>query len=213
MVKHNILGNLRCWPLWAVDDKLIYILAVVGHKEIFWTRPRDRMLSIPLGLYQTGSEYPGRSPILLVCVNPALKWTRRYFPSGASLIFERYFMLMNALHVNWLPRRHQFSLVPASDTVSRMVSPKCIIMALPFFILLLIGSVCGTSCVEVWQNTSPGDGGLNHYLVGDPTMRLHEASLKSSNAFCYPTPGGLLELEYFSCFSFLNASASSLSLV
>ena len=54
------------------------------------------MLDIPLGLYQTGSEYPGRSPTLLVCVTPAFQFTRRYWPSGAYMIFERYFMLMNA---------------------------------------------------------------------------------------------------------------------
>ena len=57
MVKHTSLGNIKRWPLWDVDDKLIYILAVVDHKVIFWTRTRDRMLAIPLGLYHTGSEY------------------------------------------------------------------------------------------------------------------------------------------------------------
>ena len=53
------------------------------------------MLAIPLGLYQTGLEYPGRSPIVLVSVTPELQCTHRYFPSGASMIFERYFTLMN----------------------------------------------------------------------------------------------------------------------
>ena len=72
MVKQTSLGNIKCWPLWDVDAKLISILAVVGHRVIFWTSPRDRMLAIPLGLYHTGSEYPGRSTILLVCVNPEL---------------------------------------------------------------------------------------------------------------------------------------------
>ena len=100
MVKHTRIGYLKCWPLWAVDDKVIYILYVVGHRVIFWTRPRDRMLSIPLGLYHTGSEYTGRSPILLVCVTTMLQWTHRYCPLGESLIFERYFLLKNALHVN-----------------------------------------------------------------------------------------------------------------
>ena len=35
MVKHTSLGHLKCWPLWAVDDKIISILAVVGHRVIF----------------------------------------------------------------------------------------------------------------------------------------------------------------------------------
>ena len=104
-----------------------------------------------------------------------------------------------------------FLLIPASAVAARMVSPTCIILALPLFILSLIGSVYGTSCVEVWQNMIPGDGGSPHSLVGDPTMRLYEASLAFTNAFWYPPPGGLL--EYFSCLIFLNASESSLSLV
>ena len=58
------------------------------------------MLDIPLGLYQTGLEYPGRSPILLVCVTYVLKWTHIYCPLGESLVFEMYFLLMNALHVD-----------------------------------------------------------------------------------------------------------------
>ena len=35
MVKHTSLGHLKCWLLWAVDDKLIPILSVVGHRVIF----------------------------------------------------------------------------------------------------------------------------------------------------------------------------------
>ena len=80
----------------------------------------------------------------------------------------------------------------------------------PFFTLLLIGSVCGTSCVEVWQNMRPGDGGSPHYLVGAPIMRLHKASLIFTNAFWSPPLGGLL--EYFSCLILLNTYESSLSL-
>ena len=168
------------------------------------------MLAIPLELYHTILKYPGRSPIFLLYGNTALQWAHRYFPSGVSLVFERYFPLMNALHVDWLSRRHQFSSIPASAVSARMVSPTCIILAIPFFTLLLIGSVCGTSCVEVAHNMSPGDGGSTHSSVGDPIMRLHEASLIFTNDFWSPPPGGLL--EYFSCFIFLNASASSFSL-
>ena len=108
MVKQTRLGHLKCWTLWDVDEKTISILAVVGHKVIEWTRPRDRMLDIPLGLYQTGSKYPGRSPIVLVCVTPVLQWKCIYCPLGASIIFERYFPLMNALHINRLSIRHKF---------------------------------------------------------------------------------------------------------
>ena len=114
------------------------------------------MLAIPLGLYRTGSEYPGSSPIFLVCVTPVLQWIRGYFSSVSSLIFDRDFTLVNALNVDWLSRRHQFSLIPESIVAVRMVSPTCIMLAFPFFILSLIGSVCRNSCVDVWQNISPG---------------------------------------------------------
>ena len=169
------------------------------------------MFAIPLGLYHTGSECTGISPILLVCVTPALQWTRRYFPPGVPIIFERYFLLMNALHVDWLSRMNHFSSITASATAARMVSPTCIILALPLFVLLLIGSLCGTSCVEVWQNISPVDGVSPHSFLGYPIMRLHKASLTFANAFCSPPPGGLL--GDFSCFGFMDASESYLSLV
>ena len=96
----------------------------------------------------------GRSPILLVCVTPALKWTHRYYPSGASLIFERYFLLMNALHVDWLSRRNNFSSSPASSVAARMVLPTFIMLVL-FLTLLLIYCFCRTSCVEVCQKMRP----------------------------------------------------------
>ena len=35
MVEQTILGHLKCWTLWDVDDKLISILDVVSHKVIF----------------------------------------------------------------------------------------------------------------------------------------------------------------------------------
>ena len=123
MVKQASLAHLKCWPLWSLDDKLIPILAVVGHRGILLTRPRDRMLEIPLVLYHIRLEYPGRSPILLMGVTPALKWTRRYCPSVESLIFERYFPLMNVLHVDWLLIRHQFLSITASAEAARMLSP------------------------------------------------------------------------------------------
>ena len=107
------------------------------------------ILDIPLWLYHTGSEYLGRSPIVLVGVTPALQWKHRYFLLGTSLIFERFVLLMNAFHVNWLLRRHQLSSIMYSATAARMVSITCIILTLRFFPLLLICSVYGISCVEV----------------------------------------------------------------
>ena len=149
--------------------------------------------------------------MLLVYFTPVLQWTRRYFLLGAFLIFENYFRLMNALHVDWLSIRHQLSLILASVVASRMVSLTCIIMVLPFFILLLIGSVCRKSCVEVFQNMIPGDGGSPHSLVGGTIMTLHEASFAFTNNIWSPPPRGLL--ADFSCFIYLNSSTSSLNLI
>ena len=73
--------------------------------------------------------------MLLVCVTPALQWTCKYFPSGASLIFERYFPLMNALLVDWLSRRHHFSSILASAAAARMVLPTLMMLALPLLTL------------------------------------------------------------------------------
>ena len=35
MIEKTSLGNIECWPLWAVNDKLISISAVIGHRVIF----------------------------------------------------------------------------------------------------------------------------------------------------------------------------------
>ena len=145
MIKQTSLGHIKCWRLWAVDEKLISISDVISHRVIFLDQAKGQDVCYSLGVYHTGSEYPGRSPILLVCVTPALQWTRRYFPSGASLMFESYFPLINALHVDWLSRRHQFSSIPASAAAAWMVSPTCIILASPFLTMLLIDWFCRAS--------------------------------------------------------------------
>ena len=193
-----------------MDDKLISILAIVGHRVIFLDQAKGKYVSYSLGviLYRIGIS--GEVTIFWVCVTPALQWTRRYFPLVSSMIFERYFLLMNALHVDWLSRRHQFSSIPASAAAARMVLPTCIMMEFPYLTLLLIGSFYRNSCVEVWQNMRPGVGSSPHSLVGYPIMRLHEESLTFTNDFWSPPPGVML--EYLSCFIFLNASAYSLRL-
>ena len=50
MVKHTRLGHLKCFLLWDLDDKLIYILAVVGHKVIFMDQAEGKDVSYSLGV-------------------------------------------------------------------------------------------------------------------------------------------------------------------
>ena len=50
MVKQTSLGNIKCWPLWSVDDKLISILAVVGHRVIFPDQAKGKDVSYSLGV-------------------------------------------------------------------------------------------------------------------------------------------------------------------
>ena len=150
-------------------------------------------------------------------VTPVLQWTRRYCPSGAFLVFYRYFPLMKALHVDWLPRRHQFSSITYPAAASRMVSTTCI--TLDFCVLCenaslissVIGSVCNNYCDEVWQHMSPWDGSSSHSLVKTPIMRLHDSSLTLTKVVL-STPSGCLLPDY-ACFVFLNTSSSSLSFV
>ena len=49
MVKQTSLGHLKCWPLWAVDDKLISISAVVGHRVIFLDQAKGQDVRYSLG--------------------------------------------------------------------------------------------------------------------------------------------------------------------
>ena len=50
MVKQTSLGHLKCWLLWAVDDKLISILDVVGHRVIFLDQAKGRDVRYTLGV-------------------------------------------------------------------------------------------------------------------------------------------------------------------
>ena len=50
MVKQTSLVHLKCWPLWAVDDKLISILAVVGHRVIFMDQAMGKDVIYSLGI-------------------------------------------------------------------------------------------------------------------------------------------------------------------
>ena len=50
MVKQTIFGHLKCWLLWAVDDKLISILAVVGNRMIFLDQAKGQDISYSLGV-------------------------------------------------------------------------------------------------------------------------------------------------------------------
>ena len=49
MVKHTSLGHIKCWPLWSVNEKLIYILAVAGHMVIVLDQSKGQDVSYSLG--------------------------------------------------------------------------------------------------------------------------------------------------------------------
>ena len=49
MVKQTSLGHIKCWTLWDVDDKLIYILAVAGHMVIVLDQSKGQDVSYSLG--------------------------------------------------------------------------------------------------------------------------------------------------------------------
>ena len=50
MVKQTILGHLKCWPLWVVDDKLIFTSAVVSHRVIFLDQAMGEDVIYSLGV-------------------------------------------------------------------------------------------------------------------------------------------------------------------
>ena len=127
-------------------------------------------------------------------------------------MFDRYFPLMKALHVDLLSRRHQFSSFTDSVSAARMVSPTRIMLVFPLLcnnaslVLSVTGSFYKTYFDEVWHNIIPGDGRSSHSSVGIPIMRLHDLFLNFINVFCSPPSGGLF--PDFSCFIFLNSSAT-----
>ena len=50
MVKQTSLGNLKCWPMWAMDDKIISILAVICHRVIFLDQDKGQDVCYYLGV-------------------------------------------------------------------------------------------------------------------------------------------------------------------
>ena len=51
MIEHISLGHIKCWFLWAVDNKLIYILAVVGHQMILMDQAKGQDVGYSIGGY------------------------------------------------------------------------------------------------------------------------------------------------------------------
>ena len=124
---------------------------------------------------------------------------------------------MKALHVDLLPIKHQFYLIPDSAEETRMVSPTCIMLVLhllhknSFLNSSVMVSIYKTSFDEVWKNMNPGDGMSSRSFLGMPITRLHDASSTVTNDFYPPLSGGFF--PDFTCFVFLNASVSSLGFV
>ena len=50
MIKKTSLVHLECWPLWDVNDKLISILAVIGHRVIFLEQAKGQDVCYSLGV-------------------------------------------------------------------------------------------------------------------------------------------------------------------
>ena len=42
MIEKTSLGHLECWPLWDVNEKLISISAVIGHRVIFLNQAKGQ---------------------------------------------------------------------------------------------------------------------------------------------------------------------------
>ena len=50
MIENTSLGNLEFWPLWAVNDKLISISSVIGHRVIFMDQAKVQDVCYSLGV-------------------------------------------------------------------------------------------------------------------------------------------------------------------
>ena len=49
MIEQTSLGNIECWLLWDVDDKIIFILAGVGHQMIILDQAKGQDVGYSLG--------------------------------------------------------------------------------------------------------------------------------------------------------------------
>ena len=42
MIEKTSLVHLECWPLWAVNNKLVSVSAVIGHRVIFLDQAKGK---------------------------------------------------------------------------------------------------------------------------------------------------------------------------
>ena len=73
IIKQTSLVHIKCWPMLAVEKKLISIFDVVGHKMILIDQAEGKDVSYSLGFIPDRILYPWRSPIFFVCVTTALQ--------------------------------------------------------------------------------------------------------------------------------------------
>ena len=50
MIEKNSLGHHACWPLWAVNEKIISISDVIGHRVIFLDQAKGQDVRYYLGV-------------------------------------------------------------------------------------------------------------------------------------------------------------------
>ena len=59
MIEQTRLGHLECWPLWALDDKIISVLVVVGHYIIIMNQDEGQDVGYSLGIIPDRIGIPG----------------------------------------------------------------------------------------------------------------------------------------------------------
>ena len=67
MVKQTIFGHLKCWLMWDIDDKLISVLDVVGHRVIFLYQAKGKYVKYPLGVIPNRIKISGEVKKIVVC--------------------------------------------------------------------------------------------------------------------------------------------------
>ena len=91
MIEQTSIDHLECCPLWDLYERLISILNVVGHQMILLNQAQGQGVVYYLGVIPDKIGISREVTNVLVFVTPSLQCTYRYFPLGASLIFDRFF--------------------------------------------------------------------------------------------------------------------------
>ena len=100
MLKQTSLGHLKCCTLWALDEKIISISAVVGHRVIFLNQSKGQNVNYSLGVIPHRIRISGEVTNFFGLCHSCVTMDTYILSIGVISDILDVFLLMSTLHVD-----------------------------------------------------------------------------------------------------------------